>query len=94
MVLHNNHLSHDRICRKAFDETLKLLGDRTKKTIIFDLELAGAYQRDSEYLELGKVNTILQRIFGEDTTQLLMEHALLKMDELCSETVLQRKLPI
>jgi hypothetical protein len=73
-----------RIPRSAFDKTLDILGERLKNTVIHDLELNAAYNASSENLELARVAEALQRLFGYEAAQLIMERVLLEMDRLCS----------
>ncbi len=68
--------------RQAFDETLGLLGERTKRAIIIDLECAGEYDRNRGNISFEKLVTGLYRILGAEATELIIEKSFIKLEEL------------
>lgn len=73
--------------RKAFDEALGMLGVRLKQFVISDLAMHRAYHPDQEYLDLARIGQSMQRLFGVDSSELIMERVFLEMDRLCSVKV-------
>ena len=72
--------SEIRILRRAFEDTISILGEKGQRAIISDLESRGIYHSDSEYLELAPVSMSLERFFGNDVAQLLLERVKIKAD--------------
>jgi hypothetical protein len=71
----------ESVLRRAFEDTLDILGHRMKASVIYDLENSGEYRMDVEF-SLEKIARGMNRLFGEEATEIILERMFLKMDEL------------
>lgn len=61
----------DKILRKAFEGIIAVLGPYGKEAIVSEIRSGSDY--DQEYLSTKEVMTILVRLFGYDSANLLLE---------------------
>jgi hypothetical protein len=71
----------ESVLRRAFEDTLDILGPRMKESFIHDLENSSEYRRDIEF-SLEKIAHGLYRLFGEEAAEIMLERIFLKLDDL------------
>jgi hypothetical protein len=71
----------ESVLRRAFEGSLDILGQRLKESVIYDLENTGEYRKDEEF-SLEKIALGLNRLFGKEAAEMMVERIILKMDEL------------
>ncbi len=67
-----------RVSRKAFEDTLSVLGEAGRRAILKELESRYLYSGHSDYLEADAVIKCLEEYFGVDSTQLIMSQVSIK----------------
>jgi hypothetical protein len=78
----------------ALDNTLQILGSRLKDSVTQDLEKNGLYSDHPDYFEITKASYLLNRLFGEDATLLIMERVFVEVDTLCTDQLKKRHVPL
>jgi hypothetical protein len=80
----------DSVLKRAFEETLNILSQRMKESVIYDLQNAGEYSREAE-LSLEKIALRLNRLFGKEAAQIIPKRMFLTLDELAVMAKKQNK---
>jgi hypothetical protein len=70
----------NNLVRQAFEDTLDILDERSKRSIL--LELGGKYDQNSQGVSLVKIANGLNRLFGAEAAELIIEKMLVRLDEL------------
>ena len=70
------------VMRKAFDDTLAVLGEMGRSVILSELTSMSLYSSQTDYLESGAIVECLERYFGAQCTEMLMREVKLKMNDL------------
>jgi len=76
-------LSKDRseLIRQAFEAAVEVLGERSKRSLIEDLNYHNVDLNDPE-LNLQKLMNALKEILREEAAEMLIERMLIKLDEI------------
>jgi len=70
------------VMRKAFDDTLSVLGEMGRSVILSELKSMSLYSNQRDYLESDGIVECLETYFGVECTEMLMRDVKLKMNEL------------
>ncbi len=87
---HKGFAQDRAMVKQAFEETLDMFGERTKRTIIVTLECTGEYDRSSENISFEKITAGLQRFIGAEAAELIIEKMLIRLEELTLTTKSKR----
>jgi hypothetical protein len=68
------------VMRKAFDDTLSVLGEMGRSVILSELKSLSLYSSQRDYLESDAIAECLERYFGVDCTEMIMREVKLKMN--------------
>ena len=71
--------------QRAFEDSIKALGDSGVRTLISDLQIYGAYSADSKLISLVGLMDGLRAMLGDEAAEMIMERVMVKMDALHSE---------
>lgn len=77
--------SREFALRRALQDSLKLLGERTMQSMIFEMRIQAGIDFDSPSLSLEQISKGLRDLYGEEAAGILIEDICLKMDEIASE---------
>jgi hypothetical protein len=75
-------LEHN-VIRQAFENTINVLGERTKQTLIEDLTKSGVFLQDPE-ITLSKLVNGIKEILGDEAAELVAERLIIKLDKMHS----------
>ena len=67
-----------RIPRRAFDDTMSLLGDMGKVALLAELESKKVYSSKRDYLDADEIAQSLELYFGPVSTRLIMDEVRVK----------------
>jgi hypothetical protein len=70
------------VMRKAFDDTLSVLGEMGRTVILSELKSMSLYSSQRDYLESDAIAECLERYFGAECTEMIMREVKLRMNEL------------
>lgn len=70
------------VMRKAFDDTLSVLGEMGRSVILSELKAKSLYSSQNDYLETGAISDCLEKYFGAECTEMIMRDVKEKMNEL------------
>lgn len=76
---------YQRILRKAFEDTMNVLGDEGKHLLVTDQLLHIVYLSSGENTSLEKLKEILANRLGEECSTMFIEQVVIKMDEIYSD---------
>ncbi len=68
---YNNSIPSKRL-KEALERATAVLGRAAQDALFYDLELDGITFRDASYT-LNQINDIMEKVFGDEGTMLLME---------------------
>jgi hypothetical protein len=79
------------IIRQAFLESIAVLGERTCKALIEDLQRYRVFLYDDENLSLEPLATGLRELVGKEVSELLLERVIIKLEEYSLQSIEKNK---
>lgn len=76
---------HEFALRRALEDSLKLLGERTMQAMIFEMRIQAGIDFDSPSLTLEQISKGLIELYGEETAGMIIEDVRMKMDKIAGD---------
>jgi hypothetical protein len=71
--------------RAAFEDYISVLGENAKRAMMYELTVHGRVHFDEPTLSIVKLYEGLDKLYGRDTAELIIEEVILRLDRFAEE---------